>query len=116
MELFLAGLRIGTADRRAGRNDCLPKARQTLCVTGHLHRDPLTRDVFLSGPADDFQRSELVRLMNQVPGVAETSWSNRSRAPLIVEGLGVAALGFLFGLLLAYLFELRRRYNTQWNW
>jgi hypothetical protein len=25
-------------------------------------------------------------------------------------------LGFLLGLLLAYLVELRRRYNAQWNW
>jgi hypothetical protein len=25
-------------------------------------------------------------------------------------------LGFLFGLLLAYLIELRRRYNAQWTW
>jgi hypothetical protein len=25
-------------------------------------------------------------------------------------------VGFLFGLLVAYLIELRRRYNAQWNW
>ena len=34
-------------------------------------------------------------------------------------GLGlflIAVLGFLFGLLLAYLIELHRRYNAQWNW
>jgi hypothetical protein len=35
---------------------------------------------------------------------------------LIAEGMAVSVLGFLFGLLLAYLFELRRRYNAQWNW
>jgi hypothetical protein len=35
---------------------------------------------------------------------------------LIVEGMAVALLGFLFGLLVAYLVELRRRYNSQWNW
>jgi hypothetical protein len=86
-------------------------------VTGHLHHGPLTRRVILSGPADDFQRSELVRLMNQVPGVESTAWSaGRGGTPLIAEGLGVAVLGFLLGLLLAYLFELRRRYNAQWNW
>ncbi|HVI04631.1 MAG TPA: hypothetical protein VM711_00875 [Sphingomicrobium sp.] len=85
-------------------------------VSGHLHRDPLTRLVLLSGNADDFQRSELVRLMNQVPGVSGTSWSGGRGTPLIAEGLGVAIAGFLFGLLLAYLFELRRRYNAQWNW
>jgi hypothetical protein len=86
-------------------------------VKGHLHHGPLTRRVLLSGPADDFQRSELVRLMNQVPGVESTAWSSDGGGtPLIVEGAAVAVVGFLFGLLLAYLFELRRRYNAQWNW
>jgi hypothetical protein len=73
--------------------------------------------VLLSGPADDFQRTELVRLIDQVPGVAGAAWSPRgARVPLIAEGAGVAVLGFLFGLLVAYLVELRRRYNAQWNW
>ena len=87
-------------------------------VTGHLHRGPLTRRVLLSGTADDFQRSELVRYMNEIPGVSGTSWSanDGGGAPLILEAIGVAVLGFLFGLLLAYLVELRRRYNAQWNW
>jgi hypothetical protein len=86
-------------------------------VTGHLHHGPLTRHVNLSGPADDFQRDSLVRFMNQIPGVRDTSWtSDQGGLPLIVEGLGVALVGFLSGLVLAYLVELRRRYNAQWNW
>ncbi|HEV2593751.1 MAG TPA: hypothetical protein VGU01_00960 [Sphingomicrobium sp.] len=86
-------------------------------VTGHLSHAPLTRRVLLAGEADDFQRSELVRLMNQVPGVASTSWSKGGGGtPLVLEGAAVAVVGFLFGLLLAYLVELRRRYNAQWNW
>ena len=85
-------------------------------VTGHLHRGPLSRRLDLSGPADDFQRSELVRLMSQLPGVSSAQWSHRAGVPLIVEGLGVSLLGFLIGLVLAYLVELRRRYNAQWNW
>jgi hypothetical protein len=36
--------------------------------------------------------------------------------PLIAEGGLIALLGFLVGLLLAYLVELRRRYNAQWSW
>jgi hypothetical protein len=86
-------------------------------VQAHLHHGPLTRRVSLSGQADDFQRSELVRLMDDVPGVSATAWSaNDGGLPLIVEGGLVAVLGFLFGLLVAYLIELRRRYNAQWNW
>lgn len=86
-------------------------------VTGHLHRNPLTRRVLLSGPADDFQQQGLAGFMNQIPGVSDTRWSSDGGGtPLIVEGFAVALLGFLFGLLLAYLVELRRRYNAQWNW
>jgi len=86
-------------------------------VNAHLQQDPLTRRVLLSGPADDFQRAELVRLMEQLPGVSGADWSSGSRGvPLIAEGAGVSLLGFLLGLLLAYLVELRRRYNAQWNW
>lgn len=85
-------------------------------VSGHLHHDPLTRRAILSGPADDFQRSELVRLIGEVPGVSSASWSAGGGVPLIVEGGAAALLGFLFGLLGAYLRDIRRRYNAQWNW
>jgi hypothetical protein len=98
-------------------------ARQTLNnyemykVTAHLHHGPLTRRLILSGPADDFQSSELVRIMGTLPGVSGARWSATSGGPpLIVEGAAVAVLGFLLGLVLAYLLELRRRYNAQWNW
>jgi hypothetical protein len=71
----------------------------------------------LSGPADDFQSSELVRIIGSIPGVSSARWSSTGGGiPLIVEGAAVSLLGFLLGLLLAYLVELRRRYNAQWNW
>jgi hypothetical protein len=85
-------------------------------VSGHLQRGPLTRRVLLSGPADDFQRREVVNLMNVVPGVESASWSGGTAIPLIAEGGIAAILGFLLGLLVAYLMELRRRFNAQWNW
>jgi hypothetical protein len=85
-------------------------------VKGRLQRGPLTRRVLLSGPADDFQQSELVRIIGDLPGVESASWSGGSGVPLIVEGGIASLLGFLFGLLVAYLRELRRRYNAQWNW
>lgn len=43
-------------------------------VKAELQDNPLTRTLILSGPADDFQRSELVRVMDQVPGVARVEW------------------------------------------
>ena len=76
------------------------------------------RTLVLSGkPATDFQRTELVRLFSQLPGVGRAQWENSpAGTPLVVEGAAIAVLGFLFGLLLAYLIELHRRYNAQWNW
>ena len=86
-------------------------------VSGQLHREPLSRRLILHGIADDFQRSELVRIMPLIPGVREARWSNAgSGVPLIVESMLATIVGFLFGLMLAYLVELRRRYNSQWNW
>jgi membrane associated rhomboid family serine protease len=35
---------------------------------------------------------------------------------LIAEGLAAAIVGFLIGAVLAYVVELRRRYNAQWTW
>ncbi len=112
---------LGAADRFTAiveRN-----ARQTLDyyemskVTAQLHHGPLTRTLLLSGPADDFQTSELVRIMGALPGVSRARWSPSGRGlPLFAEAGAVAVVGFLFGLLLAYLVELRRRYNAQWNW
>lgn len=112
---------LGGADRFETRVD--RGIRATLVyfemtqIQAHLHHGPLTRRVLLAGPADDFQRSELVRVMDQLPGVSSTSWSpSGGGIPLIVEGCAVSILGFLLGLLLAYLVDLRRRYNAQWNW
>jgi hypothetical protein len=83
---------------------------------GHLQRGPLTRQVFLSGQADDFQRSELVRLMEAIPGVSNASWTESAGVPLIVQGAICALLGFLAGVLIAYVVDIRRRYNAQFNW
>jgi hypothetical protein len=86
-------------------------------VAAHLHHGPLSRRLILAGPADDFQTTELVRLMSELPGVSTAQWTKEpAGVPLVVEGLAVAIIGFLFGLLLAYLVDLRRRYNAQWTW
>jgi len=112
---------LGAADRftarvERGAHQALDYYEMTK-VTAHLHRAPLTRTLILSGPADDFQTSELVRLLDQLPGVSSARWTDKAGGPpLIVEAAAVSILGFLFGLLLAYLVELRRRYNAQWTW
>ncbi len=85
-------------------------------VQAHLHRRPLTRRLMLSGRADDFQRDQLVVILRQIPGASGATWSQSGGIPLIVQGLGVSVLGFLAGLVLAYVIELRRRYNAQWTW
>lgn len=36
--------------------------------------------------------------------------------PLFVEAFGVALIGFLAGLVLTYVVELRRRSNAEWRW
>ena len=47
-------------------------------VQARLERGPLTRRLVLSGAADDFQRGELKRMMEQLPGVAEAVWDPAS--------------------------------------
>ena len=112
---------LGAAERFAGTIE--RQARESLDyyempqVTAHLHHGPLTRRLILSGPADDFQTSELARLLSQLPGVSRATWSNGDAGmPLLAEAGFAAIAGFLVGLLLAYLMELRRRYNAQWTW
>jgi hypothetical protein len=85
-------------------------------VTAKLHHRPLTRRLMLSGRADDFQHSELVRLLSQIPGVSTATWTSSAGLPLLLEAEVVAGVGFLVGLLLAYGIEARRRYNAQWKW
>jgi uncharacterized membrane protein YfcA len=111
----------GAADRFARALE--RNARQTLDayemtqIDAQLHRDPLSRRLVLRGPADDFQRGELVRVMGSLPGVREARWSpGGGGVPLLAEAMIAALAGFLTGVLLAYLVELRRRYNAQWKW
>ena len=112
---------LGAADRFTGPVDRM--AREALAhyemsaVSAKLNRGPLTRRMILAGAADDYQRRELARLLGQVPGVSGARWAGGSAGvPLLVEALGAAFAAFLLGLLVAWLIELRRRYNAQWTW
>lgn len=112
---------LGAADRFAARIE--PFARTVLVdwemgqVEARLQRGPMSRRLLLSGPADDFQRSGLVRIMSTIPGVSAATWRQGDRGlPLAAESALASVLAFLVGLLLAYLVELRRRHNAQWKW
>jgi hypothetical protein len=75
-------------------------------------RHPLRRRLILAGPADSFQRGELARILAQERGVADVRWADGPRPfqlPLLGEAMLLALVGFALGLLIAYLFELRRR-------
>ena len=73
---------LGAGDRMAARAEII--ARRTLdyyelpMIQAHMQRAPLTRRMILSGPADDFQRSELVRIMDDIPGVVDVRWDPAS--------------------------------------
>lgn len=69
---------LGAGDRIAARAEAI--ARRTLdhyelpMIQARLARQPLARTIVLSGPADNFQRRELVRVMDQVPGILAVRW------------------------------------------
>ena len=73
---------LGAGDRLAARAEVV--ARRTLdyyelpMIQVHMQRTPLTRRLILSGPADDFQQAELVRILNKVPGVLDVRWDPAS--------------------------------------
>jgi hypothetical protein len=73
---------LGTGNRIAARAES--NARATLDyyemaqIQARMERDPLTRRLVLSGPADDFQRRELVRILDGIPGVGEVVWDPAS--------------------------------------
>ncbi|MFL6855275.1 MAG: hypothetical protein ACJ8D3_07490 [Sphingomicrobium sp.] len=47
-------------------------------IQAKVQRRPLARRLILSGPADDFQRSELRRRLDAVPGVLDVRWDPAS--------------------------------------
>ena len=73
---------LGAGDRLAAQAET--SARKTLdyyelpTIQAKLQRRPLSRRLILSGPADDFQRSELVRILDETPGVLDVRWDPAS--------------------------------------
>lgn len=73
---------LGAGERLAQRSELI--ARRTLdyyelpMIQAKMERGPMSRRMILSGPADDFQRSELVRILDEIPGVLEVRWDPAS--------------------------------------
>ena len=73
---------LGAGERLAALSEA--SARRTLdyyelpLIQAKMERRPLSRRLVLSGPADDFQRSELVRILDETPGVLEVRWDPAS--------------------------------------
>ena len=73
---------LGAGERLAQHSEA--SARRVLdhyelpMIQAKMQRGPLSRRLVLSGPADDFQRSELVRILDDTPGVLEVSWDPSS--------------------------------------
>lgn len=74
---------LGGAERLTSRIET--PARATLNhlemtqVSARLERHPLRRRLVLSGPADEFQRGQLVQILDDVRGVAGVRWATPSR-------------------------------------
>lgn len=68
-----AGGRLSTKIETAARAtlDHLEMPR----VDARLERGPLRRRLALSGPADDFQRAQLVQILDDIRGVAGVRWT-----------------------------------------
>lgn len=86
-------------------------------VDGWMQQAPLTRRIWLTGPANDFQQTELVRIIEGIPHVSDVQWWREDRdtvraevvLPLVVEAELAALSAFAIGFILAYIVARRRR-------
>lgn len=73
---------MGKGDAFAGSIEQAARAeldrQEMVQINARLERGPLRRTLVLSGPADDFQREELPKIMVKVPGVEAVRWDPAS--------------------------------------
>lgn len=73
---------LGAGDRLARQIEAEARAQldrdEMIQVQARVERGPLSRRLILSGPADDFQRREIKRRLEALPGVGEAVWSAAS--------------------------------------
>ncbi len=106
-----AGARLGALVDREVRT--MLDDYEMQAVGARIQHHPLIRRVVLDGPADGFQRAEIARLTESLPGVATAHWvgsGEPTRAmPLLAEAMLMALASFAAGVVLAYIAALRRR-------
>jgi len=82
-------------------------------VKNRMQRGPLMRRMIFHGPADEFQRTEIVRIAEELPGIAEARWNRPGfrwlPLPLLVEAMMMALVAFAAGAIIAYVVSLRAR-------
>ena len=76
---------LGAGDRLTSRIERAARATldhlEMTQVTARLERGPLRRRLVLSGPADDFQRTQLVLILDDIHGVHGVRWATPPIAP-----------------------------------
>lgn len=107
-----AGERLAVAIDRDVR--AMLDANDAPPVVAGAQRGPLMRRVIFRGQGDTFQRGEMVRLAELLPGVAEARW-NRPRnirlfpLPMLAEAMLMGLVAFAAGAIVAYVGALRAR-------
>lgn len=73
---------LGAGERLANKAEAAARAQldrdEMFQIQARVQRGPLSRRLIVSGPADDFQRSEIVRRLDSIPGVLDVRWDPAS--------------------------------------
>lgn len=73
---------LGAGERLASKAEAAARAQldrdEMHQAQARFERRPLSRRLMVSGPADDFQRQEIIRRLDEIPGVLEVRWDPAS--------------------------------------
>jgi hypothetical protein len=73
---------LGAGEQLARQADAVARRQldrdEMFLIQARMQRGPLTRRLVVSGPADDFQRAEIIRRLDETPGVLEVRWDPAS--------------------------------------
>ena len=73
---------LGAGERRASKAEAAARAQldrdEMFQIQARIQRGPLGRRLIVSGPADDFQRGEIIRRLDGIPGVLDVRWDPAS--------------------------------------